>query len=190
MNGIQYYRDKLNKLEARRDILKENLYSKKEELEYWTLRKNGIIEARKIFQELAKKTQQQLEFQISSIVSRAMHAIPFRDNYDFLVEFQTRRGKTECDLWFVRNGEKIKPVEDSGGGANDIAALALRLAFWSLKPTRPILILDEPLKFLSPGLHESASEMLKSFSDELGIQIIMVSHSETINNYADNVIKL
>lgn len=192
MSELRYYNDKISKLEIRRDILKETLADNKNKLEYWQARKTGAIEARKVFQELSKQAQKQLEYSISNIVTRALRAIPFKEKYDFLLEFKPGRGKIEADLWFVKDGERIKPTEIGavGGGACDIAALALRLANWSLKPCRPILILDEPFKHLSPDLHIAAGEMLKELTSKLKIQVIMVSHSETINLVADNVIQL
>ena len=74
-----------------------------------------------------------------------------------------------------------------GGGVIDIISLSLRIAYWSMKPNRPVFILDEPLRFLSVDLQERASEMLKTISDELGVQIIMVSHLPNIIGSADKV---
>jgi DNA repair exonuclease SbcCD ATPase subunit len=79
---------------------------------------------------------------------------------------------------------------DDGGGAKDIASIALRMAVWSICKTRALMILDEPCKFLSRGLQTKASEMLKMMSTELGIQIIMVSHVEEMITAADKVINV
>ena len=131
-------------------------------------------------------TQQQLSFHISDITSLALEAV-FPDPYALQVEFIQRRNKTECDLYFVRDGEKVDPLSASGGGAVDVAAFALRIASWSMtKPrTRNVIILDEPLRFLSANLQERASSMIKELSDKLGIQFIVVTHEPILANYAD-----
>ena len=132
------------------------------------------------------QTQQTLQFHISDITSLALEAV-FPDPYALQVEFIQRRNKTECDLYFVRDGEKVDPLSASGGGAVDVAAFALRIASWSMtKPrTRNVIILDEPLRFLSANLQERASSMIKELSDKLGIQFIVVTHEPILANYAD-----
>lgn len=135
-------------------------------------------EAQVIIQNVAQVTQQELEYHVGELVTLALAAV-FDDPYELSVEFIQRRGRTETDLWFVRGDAKVDPLSASGGGAVDVASFALRVALWSLAPkkTRPVLVLDEPLKFLKGGeLPEKGARMIKEISERLGIQIIMISH--------------
>ena len=160
---------------------------KKEEL---TDHGTNLLKVRAIFQQASETTQKQLEFHISGLVSTALAAI-WDDPYEFLLEFVQRRGKTEADLWVVREDSKIKPLEASGGGVVDVLSLALRMAFWSLtKTTRALLILDEPFKHLSGDLQAKASDMLKVLSEKLGLQIIMISHISELVSGADKQIEV
>ena len=119
------------------------------------------------------------------MVSSALAAI-WDDPYEFKLEFVQKRNKTEAELWIVREGEKMKPLDASGGGVVDVLSLALRMAFWSLDKTkRPLLLLDEPLKMLSKNKAKLAMEMLQMLSSKLGIQILMVSHNEEFIAGAD-----
>ena len=43
------------------------------------------------------------------------------------------------------------------------------------------------MRFLSRDLHHKATEMLKEISEKLGLQIIMVTHSEELIEAADKV---
>lgn len=151
-----------------------------------------IEEARNIIQLVAKKTQKKLEYHLAEIVSLALASV-FSDPYIFEIEFMERRNKTEADLYFVRHGKRITPKTSSEGGAIEIAAFALRIALWSLyRPnTRPVLIIDEPLKWLK-GLDypEKGAAMIKELSDKIGVQIIMVSHITDQIASADNVIEV
>jgi len=146
----------------------------------------NIEKARAVVQTVANSLQKSLETRITNIVTMALSAV-FDDPYEFKVEFVTRRNQTECDMLFVRNGNECEPIDSSGGGALDIASLALRMAVWSIKKTRAIQVLDEPAKFLSRDLQDKASTMLSTLSDELGIQLILVSHIPEMISAADKV---
>lgn len=144
--------------------------------------------ARKIAREVGLKTQQQLQYHISDIATMALDAI-FHEPYQLVAEFVERRNKLECDLMFEKSGERVDPLSASGGGAVDVAAFALRIASWTMENprSRPTIILDEPLKYVSVDLQEKASMMLKEISDRLGIQFIIVTHEETLSEYADRI---
>lgn len=147
-----------------------------------------IEQAQVVIQNVAELTQNELKYQISEIVSLALASV-FDDPYEFVASFEQRRNQVECDLFFKRDGELIDPLSASGGGAVDVAAFALRIALWSLRTnrTRPVILLDEPMRFISKGYRGRASEMLKMLSDKLGLQIIMVTHAEEYIENADKV---
>ena len=190
MNRLEQYKEFYNKkLGAKEKVLKDiemyssNLKKKEKELK----RKEKALELGKL---AAINTQKELEFHISSIVTTALDAV-FDDPYEFEIDFVDRRGKTECDLWFVEDGNRIHPLSASGLGAVDIAAFALKIASLSMSTNlRQTLLLDEPFRYLSTNYHEVAGEMVKTISKELGIQIIMISHSAEITSKSDKVFKV
>lgn len=137
-----------------------------------------------IAQEIAKQTMGGLTFHIESIVTAALHAV-FPDPPSFSVDFEKVRGQVECKMRFTYRGKEYDPVNADGGGSLDVAALALRLTYWSLKKNRPTFFLDEPFKYVSVDLQEKCAEMIKMLSERMGVQIIMVSHLPNINVTAD-----
>ena len=145
-------------------------------------------QAREIIREVGIKTQNQLSFHISDITSLALEAV-FPNPYKLIVEFVQRRNKTECDLYFDRDGNPVDPLDASGGGAVDVAAFALRIASWSMQrpKSQPIIILDEPLRFLSTDYQEQASLMIKEVSQKLGLQFIIITHESVLAAHADKV---
>jgi len=160
-----------------------DLTSKQKKLKIQKIRKERALE---LVKDVALKTQGQLEYHLSDMVSTGLNTV-FDTVYDFKVEFVIRRGKTECDLYFEKDGELAQP-KFSGGGAMDIAAFCLRCAAWSMtKQYRPLLLMDEPFSHLAVVHHEKAGEMVKILSNKLGLQIIMVTHSKEFTNYADRV---
>jgi len=191
INKIQRLKDRLNIKKGEFNSLQRQI---SEETALLEINKESLQHHERaliLAKDVAIKTQQQLEYQISELVTLAFAAV-FEDPYELKVEFVQRRGKTECDIFFVRDGNKIEPMSASGGGALDIASFALRVASMRLMSAniRPLLILDEPFRFLSLDLQEKAALMLKEVSKKLGLQVIMVSHNETLIENADNHIKI
>lgn len=164
-------------------------YSK--ELAALEVRRDHITKARWVLQEVAKTTQQELEYHISGLVTMALASV-FDDPYEFVIEFVTRRQRAECDLKFSKDGEHCNPLDASGGGTVDVASFALRVAFLSMESPqrRRVLILDEPFRFVSPDLQSKASQMIREISRRMGLQIIMISHAENIIDSADRVFEV
>lgn len=143
--------------------------------------------ARTIIQEVAKLTQQQLEYRLSEIVSTALQGV-FPEPYRMVLEFVEARGRTEASILFedvARN--RIDPLQASGGGPVDVAAFALRVTMLQIGGTglRKTLVLDEPFRFVSRDLQEKAGEMIRMLAEELGIQFIIITHDQNIARYAD-----
>ena len=182
---------RLNQLKGAKSILENNLNSAKTKIEELETKLDTIEKAREIIRIVALDTQKQLEYQISEIVSLALASV-FENPYKLKLNFVEQRGKTEALLTFERNGQECNPLNASGGGAVDVACMALRLSLWSLqqKKTRNTIILDEPFKCLSKDLSEKAGQLLKMLSEKLGIQFILVTHDQNIIPYADKVFRV
>ena len=154
------------------------------------VRLDNASKARSVIQHVAQKTQANLEYHISHLISLALASV-WSEPYDFSVKFVQRRNKTECDLKFIRDGEECDPIEAAGGGACDVASFALQVAYLTMKRVRKTMILDEPFAFLhSPSLQRNCSEMVRTLCDKLKIQIIMVSDQDDITTYAHKHFKV
>jgi len=188
MNRIQTLRTRLDQEKGRRSQIESSITELGTRVKETGRELRKLEQAREIIREVGLKTQEQLSFHISDITSLALEAV-FPNPYELITEFVQRRNKTECDLYFSREGEKVDPISASGGGAVDVASFALRIAAWSMMSpkTRNVIILDEPLRFLSVDLQEKASMMIKELSDRLGIQFIIITHESTLAEYADKV---
>ena len=134
-------------------------------------------EAQGIIQGVAQQVQQAAHDRIASVVSRCLEAV-FEEPYEFRVKFERKRGRTEARLEFVRDGVAMDPMTASGGGVVDVAAFALRVSCLMLArpPLRRLIVLDEPLKFLSEEYRENVKAMMEQLAEEMGIQFVMVTH--------------
>ena len=188
---IAQFRALVEQEKGKHKAIEASLKVKQKEVTALKREVRNVEDAIPIIQMVAKDTQEELKFHISELVTLALSAV-FEEPYEFVIEFVTRRGKTEADLLFKRNGHTISPMDASGFGAVDIASLALRIAMWNLKRPRSTntMALDEPFHFLSSDLQEKAGIMLKNLSDKLGIQFIIISHIESLPLAADKVFKV
>ena len=188
---IENLKSVLNQKIGQKDLLKNKLKDLKLNQKESRISFLDIEKAQIIIQSVAKDTQNQITEHISDLVSMALAAV-FPDPYEFNIEFVEKRGKTEAEISFIRNGEKINPMQASGGGAVDIASFALRVALWSLQrpKTSNTIILDEPMKFLSKNMIDKAGEMIKLLSEKLKIQFIIVTHIVQLSEYADKIFNI
>ena len=140
-------------------------------------------EARRVIQAVAQSIQQVVHSRIASVVSRCLSSV-FDEPYEFRINFVQKRGRTEAELVFIRNGVEADPMTASGGGVIDVASFALRLACLMLtRPTpRRVIVLDEPFKFLSEEYRGRVREMLLELSELMGIQFIMVTHLRELSS--------
>lgn len=183
---INLQRKKGQQMQISKDIskAKEKKYNIEKEIVY-------SERAQAIIQLIARQTQEQIEINISDIVSTALSSI-FDNPYEFKVEFFTKRNRPGCSLSFMRDGEQIHPLSASGGGIIDVASFALRTACWTLQQprSRKIIILDEPFRFLSTEYITKASELLKELSVKLGLQFIIITHIKELAEAADRLINV
>jgi DNA repair exonuclease SbcCD ATPase subunit len=184
---LKQLRADLEQRRGRRDQLQQQLENSEADRKQAKRKLWASERAQAIIQQVARATQQELEYRVSELVTLALSGV-FPDPYQFKLRFVVRRGKTEADLLFLRGEQEIDPLSASGGGVVDVAAFALRVALWRLSNgLRPVLILDEPFKWISASYLPAAGEMLRSLSERMGVQIIMVTHLESLIEIADKV---
>jgi hypothetical protein len=147
------------------------------------LRKAGLAvqhtqEAQEVLQLIAQAVQQQAHERLSAVVSKCLESV-FEDPYQFHIEFERKRGRTEASLRFLRRELDADPLTAAGGGVVDIAAFALRVACLMLHRPRlsRIVVIDEGFKFVSEQYRENVRAMLEELSEDLGVQVIQVTHS-------------
>lgn len=135
------------------------------------------VSARVLLQGVAVAVQREAHKNIASVVSRCLEAV-FDDPYRFRIDFTEKRGRTEAEMMFDRNGEIVDPLSAAGGGVVDIAAFAARVARLMLaRPARRrLLVLDEPFRFVSRDLRPRVRRLIETLASEMGIQFVMVTH--------------
>jgi len=185
LNRIEY-------LKGRRDNLQTQISQKEKEWDEIGKTLNNVLEAQAILQRAAQDTQEKLEYYIGDMVNLALSSI-FESVYNFNLTYESKRGQSEADMCLYKGDKRLNIMNDTGGGVVDIVAFALRVASWKIRQpfsTRSVIILDEPFRFLSAEYQIKAGEMLTSLSKNLGLQFIIVTHSENLMDTANKVFEV
>lgn len=174
---LKSYRQQVDKKLAEFNLVRKKLREETKALKDVAIKIEHILQSQELTQQVARQIQQKAHDQIASVVSRCLETV-FDEPYEFHINFEMKRGRTEARLTFVRDGAEVDPMTASGGGVIDVAAFALRLSCLMLTrpPLRRTLILDEPFKFLSEDLRDRARVLLENLSRETGVQFIMITH--------------
>lgn len=138
--------------------------------------------AQAIVQRLAQGVQQRVHGTIADIVSRSLTAVYGERAYQFRIETERKRGKTETLLMYERDGNLLSPRDEASGGFLDVAAFALQLAALSLRkpPLRKVMVLDEPFKFVNVRIFPRIRQLLETLAEEMDFQFIMVTQIEAL----------
>jgi len=183
----------ISSLKTKRDnrlfLLKEHKSEKKK----YSRRLEGAEEFQKIFQEVARETQSNLEEHISNIVTLALDAVGGDPPPpQFIVRIEERRGGTEMDFLFKEGKREQHPLDSGSHGYANVTDFAARIAYILLAiefgaDIRKVVISDEPFRDVQPSRQSKISDMLQMINKELGFQFIIASHAEGVNDNADRV---
>lgn len=128
---------------------------------------------------------------VEGLVTRAMQAIFSDRDYKFIVKQEIKRNAPAVTFAVLDNGMELDLVDELGGGICDMVAMVLRIAFLSL--CRPkltsLLVLDEPLKHLAANYQPAAGRFLKQVCHELGIVMLITTHSKELSDQADQLFR-
>lgn len=136
---------------------------------------------------VSAKMRLQIKGLLEHLVSSAIHAV-FDDSIDFVVDINEEKSEVTFSLL---KGNKPHPIIDFvGEGLVDVISFALRVSILLLNRRPRILILDEPFRFLNKARHPAASELISRLSKDLGIQFVIVTHSEDLMEGGDKVFQV
>jgi DNA repair ATPase RecN len=183
MNSLQnlknLYNQRLGKLEA----ITNSLTACDNRVKELTVSEDTCSRASLFLQSLSDTARVQVIEKISKLVTEVLQAVK-DPNLSFKMELGTERGQP--DLKFLLHdaitNTDMNILESAGGGIADLVSFALRVSLllkWKPSLER-VLICDEQLKFVSVQDQELAGEFIRKLSEQLGLQIIFISHSKTL----------
>lgn len=99
---------------------------------------------------------------------------------DVVMDLRTERSMPALDV-FLKKGADM-PLEDAlhgtGGSVTNILSSGLRFIALIRSNQRPFLVLDEPDCWIKPDLAPKFASVIQSVAEQLGVQVLMISHHD------------
>lgn len=142
---------------------------------------------------ILRRTETDIEDLFGNIGTSAIEFV-FSENRKLKFKFEPRAsGGVGVKIRIIKpstegDGDIETSTSFEGGGIRDVVALSLRIAMMELfvpKQDGPLMF-DETVKSLADDeAIQGVGEFLKKISDEMGRQIIIITHNSKITSYAD-----
>lgn len=159
----EFFIEEVNKLKIKINELDEEINKYNQSIEWVQTKKINILSS----------ILTELQFICNFVVKEI-----FGNEYEFIIEIDEDSQRKQINFLIKKNNEKFDPKYELGGGVIDLLSFCLRIAIWSLNPTKNIILLDEPFKFLSKDKQQLIPILLQKLSNELKLQFIIVTHEE------------
>jgi DNA repair exonuclease SbcCD ATPase subunit len=154
----------------------------------------------KLFTTIGEQRQESAQHQFEEWVTRGLQAI-FDEDLSFRLVQSVRGNNAQVDF-LLRSVYDVPPdperqtygpvmvetpvMEARGGGMAVVVAFILRLVMLLQTPgARRVLFLDESFAHVSSGYEPRVAEFLKMVSENAGVQIVMITHSDAFSDLAD-----
>lgn len=183
-NSWENLSHRLKTLSTRREDRIEQLEQKSSWVEALTLTIADYDRALEITNALIQDCQDKAASIADNIIPLFVTSV-FGPSYGFRFDKRIDRGRPAFTPVVIDNG-RDRSVHSVGCGLKDVLSLACRVTAWTLSAkSTDCILFDEPGKFVSKDLLQSFGETIKYISEELGIQIVLISHDDALIEIAD-----
>ncbi|MGO0123059.1 ATP-binding protein [Desulfothermobacter acidiphilus] len=190
--------DLLEELVARRrwelERLQQELQEKEQELATCREKEEVLGMVREIFLLAAGEAYEQACRGLEGAVTLALQSV-FGPEIRFNIRLTPRREQQEADFLVSSSygGTQVvqtEPTEARGGGVVDVISLSLRAALLAHSRLPGLLVLDEPGKHVSEEYARPLGEWLRLISQEMGRQILLVTHSDSLAETGEKIYRV
>ena len=183
----------LKSIVEKNTFLKDSLEDKRKKIQQDIEKINDdtkiLLELKEFLLSVSASYRDQLCNLFASLVTEALSSI-FEKDIRFKINLYSYRNEPAIDVSVIESDLEIDPQKSCGGGLNDIISFVIKIIFIHLKKSSKIIILDEPLKFLSRDYIEQSSNFIRNISKRMNIQIIVVSHKPDFELGCDKLITI
>lgn len=187
-------RDRFTGLKHQLEKAQRNLRSTAINLVFMKSDRNSWILTRDFFIEVAKYTQAEITNYFEDTMSLALSAIPSEHPLRLVTNLETRRNQPELDL-FIKEGEGdliplLPTIDTVGNSVEELIAFAAKLCMLSIHDPlpEPFMVQDEPFRALKEENFQAVTKVIKELQDELGIQMLILTHRDEMSVIADKVL--
>lgn len=191
MDIAAIYESRLNEL--RRKRTENEIYQSQIEANFKQIESSVTVlqtgqEALQFLEDIANSRRGYMKDRIEAVITEAFQMI-YGDNYRVELVYSIKNNRSCLDIEVCKTtkyGEVRRLINGVGGGVPDTICVPLRLmVLLGSKQTDKVCVLDESYKHMDLERIDSVAEFIKELSQKLGMQIILLSHHEIMENYAD-----
>jgi len=184
--ALTKYKTFLDETRAKKQVLEQSVAEIQTELLQLKTRLGNLVIAQEVINSVSILAQTEFKGAVEALVTEALHYV-FGDNYAFEIESTIARNQAEAQMWVSIDGVRHSLKDELGGGVVDTISFVLKVVFWALQinRTEPVLIFDEPMKNLDSGRLKDVGRMMRSLSERLHLQFLIVSHEQGLIEIAD-----
>lgn len=183
-------RRKIDEKTSQLSYLRSKLKDTKKKKEALTKEKDIVFRSNLLISNLVKSKQEKITSKVSGITTKLLKSAGF--DLTVKLDIVYKQKNTGMILTYIDGDGNVfgDILYDKGGSICDLVSLGLRISFLLLKGTNKILFLDEPFRFVDEDRIKFISKFLKSLSEELNIQMVIVTRDREIIDIADKVIEI
>lgn len=192
-NQFDQIKQQFNRKMGQLEVLKERLFSCQQKSVELTTKQDQTSKASLFLQSLSDQTRLQVLDKISGIVTDALQTVKDK-NLVFQMNLTTKASQPVLEMTLLDklSGQSYDILNSMGGGVADLVSITLRIALlcrWQPHLSR-VIVMDEVGKFISVKDQEKAAEFIRILCEKLNLQLILISHSETITKSASRVFEI
>ena len=189
MEKIKHLKTLIDKNTFIKDSLEEKQEKIQKDMNDINKETDSLLELKDFLMSVSANYRDQLCNLFTSLVTEALTSI-FEKDIRFNIKLYSYRNEPAIDVSVIENNLEVDPQKSCGGGLNDIISFVIKILLIYLKKSSRIIILDEPLKFLSRDYIEQSSNFIHDISKRMNIQIILVSHKPDLEISCDKLITI
>jgi DNA repair exonuclease SbcCD ATPase subunit len=151
---------------------------------------NSLILAGNLLKTIGEQQREKTISTFERVITLALKEI-FDSEYTFKIEVVAdKRVSTKFKL--IKGDMEMELLTAVGGGVVNVVSFVLKvLILSSVRPKRQqVMFLDEQFNNVSEDYRPRVANLLKSFSDHLGMQFTLITHQQEFTDAADVVYNL
>lgn len=176
--------DRLQQYKGTQDALKHDITKISASIKAKQDLSLAIEEANVLIQEVAKESQEKIQIQLTSLVTKAIQTIYPEAGYEFIMKFTSERGQTSVYPTLILGGNELSPLDNSGGMA-EVIAFSLRIALIAIGKKPKVMLLDEPFTGVSAYRLPLVKEFIEQMAVDFGMQFVITTHLKELTENSD-----
>lgn len=141
-----------------------------------------------VFEQLLDTSLKEKLKVFDDMVTQGLKSVIFDQNLEFKSTCTQKRDKLWIDLNTIIDGDvQGNALESFGGAVVVLESFILRLLVSMQQDLARFMILDEPFKQVSKEYISAMSKLCKELCDKLDMDLLMITHTDGLLEFADTV---